>query len=104
MENDILREIIEVEKDIQQSVDLTTVSMREWLNARKKEIEEEIVRREADMQESFRRSRETVIQDARKKSVDIVADAEQLSARLMQIKNENLKSMVSNCIPSILPG
>jgi len=104
MESDILREIIDVEKDIQLSVDHTRVTMREWLNARKKEIEEELARREVDMQESFRQSREMVIEDARKKAVNIIADAEQQAGRIMKIKNDNLKALVSNCLHRILPG
>jgi vacuolar-type H+-ATPase subunit H len=104
MESDILREIIDVEKDIQQSVDHTRVTIREWLNARKKEIEEELARSEVDMQESFCISRKTVIEDAQKKSVNIMADAERQAARLMQIKNDNLKTIVSNCLHRILPG
>jgi len=99
-----LREIIDVEKDIQQSVDHTGVTIREWLNARKKEIEEGLARNEVDMQESFRQSRETVIEDAQKKSVNIMADAERQAARLMQINNDNLKTMVTNCLHRILPG
>ena len=52
----------------------------------------------------FAISRETVIEDAQKKSVNIMADAERQAARLMQIKNDNLKTIVSNCLHRILPG
>jgi vacuolar-type H+-ATPase subunit H len=103
MENDILREIIDVEKEIQQSLDHTRATMREWLNARKKEIEDEIARSEGDIEATFRRSREMAIEDARKKAASIIADAEQQAARIVQIKNDALKSMVSTHIHKILP-
>ncbi len=104
MESDILREVIEVEKDIQQSVDHAMVTTREWLNARKKEVEEELARSEVDIQESFRRSRETVIEDARQKALNIIASTEQQAARIMQIKNDALKGMVWSHLHKILPG
>jgi vacuolar-type H+-ATPase subunit H len=104
MENDILREIIDVEKEIQQSVEHTRATMREWVSARKKEIEDELVRSEGDIQAAFRRSRETAIEDARKKAANIIADAEQQAVQIGQIKDDVLKSMVSNHLHKILPG
>jgi vacuolar-type H+-ATPase subunit H len=104
MENDILREIIDVEKEIQQSVDHTRTTMRDWLNTRKKEIENELAQSEGDIQANFRRSREIAIEDARKKAANIIADAEQQAVQMGQIKNDVLKSMVSNYLHKILPG
>jgi len=104
MENDILREIIDVEKDIQQSVDHSRVTMRAWLDARKKEIEEELARSEGEIQASFRQSREAAIEDARKKAANIIADAEQQTARIKQIDKDVLAGMVSNNLHKILPG
>ncbi len=104
MENDILREIIDVEKEIQQSVDRTRMTMREWLNTQKKEIEDELARSEGDIQAAFQRSRETAIDDARKKAANIIADAEQQAVQIGQIKNDVLKSMVSSHLHKILPG
>lgn len=104
MENDILREIIDVEKEIQQSVDHTRVMMHEWLNARKKEIEDELARSESEMQAAFQNSREMAIEEARKKATNIIEDAEQRASRIVQIKNDVLKNMVSSNLHKILPG
>jgi vacuolar-type H+-ATPase subunit H len=104
MENDILREIIDVEKEIQQSVDQTRLMTREWLDARKKEIEDELTRSENEIQAAFEHSREIAIEDARKKALNIVADAEQQAARIFQINNDDLKNMVSSNLRKILPG
>ncbi len=104
MENDILREIIDVEKEIQQSLDHTRVTTQEWLNARKKEIEDELAHSENEIQAAFQHSREMAIEDARKKASNIIADAEQQAARIVQIKNDDLKNMVSSNLHKILPG
>jgi vacuolar-type H+-ATPase subunit H len=104
MENDILREIIDVEKEIQQSVEHTRSMTREWLDARKKEIEDELARSEKEIQAAFEHSREMAIEDARKKASNIIADAERQASRISQINNDDLKKMVSSNLHKILPG
>ncbi len=63
MDNNILREIIDVEKEIQQSVEQAKETTRAWLETRKKEMDERLAREEKEIVDSFQQSRETA--DAR---------------------------------------
>ena len=103
MENDILREIIDVEKEIQQSVDLEKLAMSKWLESKKSELEEGLARGEEEIQESFRRLREAAIENARKRASNIFTEAEQQAARLIQLRNDDLTAYVMNHLHEILP-
>jgi vacuolar-type H+-ATPase subunit H len=103
MENDTLREIIDVEKEIQQSVDLEKLAMSKWLESKKSELEEGLARGEEEIQESFRRLREAAIENAQKRASNIFTEAEQQAARLIQLRNDVLTSYVMNHLHEILP-
>ena len=104
MENDILREIIDVEKEIQQSLDGAKVRTREWLNARKKEIEDNLARQEKEMAGSFQLSREQVAQDAVKKTSEFMEQARRETEKLAHLEDDILAKIVMNHIEQILPG
>lgn len=104
MEDDILREIIGVEKEIQQSVDLEKLNMSKWLEAKKSELEERFARGEEEIQESFRRSHETAIENARNGAANILTEAQQQIARLNQLSNDVFSGYVKNHLHEILPG
>jgi len=104
MENPTLREIIEVEKEIQQALEHTKEKMREWIEARKKEAEEELARNEAELLKSFQQAREHAMQDAGSGASSIVMEAEGWAARLTHLDDDILAGIAANHIEKILPG
>lgn len=104
MNNDILREIIAVEKDVQQSLDQAREKMRIWLEARKKELDEDLAREEKEIMASFQQSREGITRDAVDKAADLVKQAEQQAAHLVRLNDDRLAGIVANHIHKILPG
>ncbi len=104
MENNLLREIIDVEKEIQLSVDQMKTSTSEWLAAKKKEIEQETAREEKDILASFQQARESTIRDAAKRASDIVTEAEKQADRLKHLNSQTLSGIAMNHIHKILPG
>jgi len=104
MENNILREIIDVEREIQLSVDKAKVSVGEWLDARKKEIEQEAAKEEKDILASFQQAREKTILDAANRASELVSEAEKQADRIKHLKSQTLSGIVVNHIHKILPG
>lgn len=104
MENNLLREIIDVEKEIQQSVDQTKASTSAWLDAKKKEIEQETAREEKDILALFQQARENTIRDAAKRASDLVTEAEKQADRIKHLNSQTLSGIAMNHIHKILPG
>jgi uncharacterized membrane-anchored protein YhcB (DUF1043 family) len=104
MENHTLRDIIEVEKEIQKSLDHTKETLRDWLDARKKEAEKELARSEQELLASFQHSREQVMQDAGGRASVLATAAEERAARMTQLQDDLLAGIVAGQIKKILPG
>ena len=104
MENNILREIIDVEKEIQQSLDQAKIVTREWLDTRKREIENDLAAQEKEIALSFQRAREDAAQDAEKKASELVERAKKRTDRISRIENDILARIVTGQINKILPG
>jgi vacuolar-type H+-ATPase subunit H len=104
MENHTLRDIIEVEKEIQQSLEHTKETLRDWLDARRKAAEEELARSEQELLASFQQSRELAMRDAGSRASVLATEAENRAARLTQLQHDLLARIVANHIKKILPG
>ncbi len=104
MENNILREIIEVEKEVQQSIDHAKASVRGWLDSCKKETEEELERKEKEILASFEQARADTMRDAANRASHLVAEAEKETDRMKHLNNETLSGIVINHLHKILPG
>jgi len=104
MNNDILREIINVEKDVQQSLDQARERMRIWLEARKHELDEDLAREEKEITASFQQSREGITREAVDKAADLVQQAEQQAAHLGRLNDDRLAGIVASHFRKILPG
>ena len=104
MNNDLLREIIEVEKEVQQSLEQEKERVRLWLEARRHELDEDLAREEKEMRGSFQQSRERISREAANKAADLVKGAEQQAAQIMRFNDDTLAKMVSIHIHKILPG
>lgn len=104
MENDLLRDVIEVEKEIQRSLEQAKDASHQWLEAQKREIAEETGRQEKQITESFNQAQELARKNAENKASDVVTKAEQLADRIAHIENDTLSKIVANHIHKILPG
>jgi vacuolar-type H+-ATPase subunit H len=104
MENNTLREIIGVEKDIQQSIEQAREMARAWLENRKMEMDERLAKEEKEIVASFQQSREVVAREAASEAEDLVKRAEGQADRIVQLNNDTLRRIVSDHIHSILPG
>ncbi len=104
-ENDhILREIIDVEKELQQSLDRAQEEMRIWLETRRKELDGNLAQQERDLTASFERSREDLAQGAVTAYDDLVKAEEKRGERLAHLEHDTLAGIVANHIHKILPG
>ena len=104
MDNNILREIIGVEKEIQQSIEQAKEMARVWLETRKKEMDERLAKEEKEIVDSFRQSREKLEREAVIGAEDLVKRAEQQADQIIQLNNETLARIVAKHIHMILPG
>ena len=104
MENNILREIIGVEKEIQQSIEQAKEMARVWLETRKKEMDERLAKEEKEIVASFRQSREKLEREAVSGAEDLVKQAELQADHIIQLNNETLARIVADHIHMILPG
>jgi len=103
MENDILGQVIEVEKEIQKCLELEKTAAREWLESVKKECEEESVREGQKIKESLLRSIDSVSKDAGVKAAEVVKQAAGDVERLGKLDAAVLARIVSKQIGRILP-
>jgi vacuolar-type H+-ATPase subunit H len=104
MENHILREIIDVEKEIQQSIEQAKVRTREWLETRKQEIETDATRQEQSLLQTFEQARETAVHEAEKKAAEYFEQSKAQADRLTHLENDILVKIVTNHIRKIIPG
>lgn len=104
MENNILREIIGVEKEIQQSLEQAKEKARAWLEKRRKEIDERRAGEEKEIVASFQQAREKLAREAASRADDRVKRAEQQADRIVRLENDALTRIVANHLNKILPG
>jgi hypothetical protein len=104
MERDILSQVIEAEKEIQQCLDLEKIKARQWLERVKKECEEEFIREDKNIKESLERSTAEAAREAGVKAAGAVSQATAASERLGRLQPELLSRIVAKQITGILPG
>jgi vacuolar-type H+-ATPase subunit H len=104
MENNTLREIIGVEKEIQQSIEQAKEVARAWLETRKKEMDEHLAKEEKELVASFQQARETLEREAASRADALVMRAEQQADRIVRLENDTLARIVADHIHTILPG
>jgi len=103
MDNDILRDIIDVEKEIQQSLDETKLKTNEWLDARKKEIERDAALEEQKILQSYQKAHENAEQKAAMTAAELFEQSKQQTEKIANLENDILVKIVTTRIPKILP-
>ncbi len=104
MEHNILREIIGVEKEIQQSLEQAQEMTRAWIETRRREIDERRAREEEELAASFRQARETLAREAATRADALVKQAEEQADRIARLETDTLARIVAHHIHTILPG
>ncbi len=103
MERDLLSQVIEAEKEIQQCLDLEKIKTREWLERVKKECEEEFIREDKNIKESLEKSTVEAVREAEVKAAGTVSQAAAAAERLGRLQAETLSKIVAKQIAGILP-
>ena len=104
MERDILGQVIEAEKELQQSLDLEKNKAREWLERVKKECEEAFIREEKNIKESLEKSKAEAAGEAAVKAAGTESRAAAEAERLGRLQKEALSRIILKQIAGILPG
>jgi len=102
MDKDILNEVIEAEKDIQQCIEQEQVRLRDWLDGVKKEAAEAIARAERNDGESLGRAIEEAKRVAETRAKQTVESAEARAARYQDLKDSDLIEIIMKRLPRIL--
>ncbi len=104
MEDDILSKIVEVEKEIQERLEIEKNKAHEWLEKVKKDAEKELITVEKELNESLNQELQDAKQHAEKKASEILLDAQTKAERLEKLSDEILKTVILKHIIRILPG
>lgn len=104
MENDILHRLIEVEKEVQQRLELEKSKSKAWLQKVREDAEREIHALETGLKETLAQEINTAELNAGKKASDILENAHKKSGFLEKIGNGQLKKIILKHISGILPG
>mgnify|MGYP001573073268 FL=1 len=103
MEDDILSKIVEVEKEIQERLEIEKNKAHEWLEKVKKDAEKELITAEKELNESLNQELQDAKQHAEKKASEILLDAQTKAERLEKLSDEILKTVILKHIIRILP-
>jgi len=104
MERDILSQVIEAEKEIQQCLDLEKIKAREGLERVQKECEEEFIREDKNIKASLEKFTAEAAREAGGKAAGTVVRAMADAERLGRLQAETLSRIVAKQIAGILPG
>ncbi len=104
MEKDVLSEVIVAEKEIQKYFEQEQVVCRQRLAKLKREAEDEIIRAENMIKESFKNAVEKAETDAEHRAAEIIKNAALNAERLKNMKSETMAGLVMKQIHRILPG
>ena len=104
MENDILRGIVEVEKDIRQRLEIERKRVTEWLEEVKKELENKVLAEESGLKDTLSRTAEDSRSDAQVEASGIIDEAQKYATKLENLSDELLKKIALRHLSCILPG
>jgi vacuolar-type H+-ATPase subunit H len=104
MDKDVLSEVIEVEKDIQKSLELEKGKSCLWLEQARKDLKEEYAREEQNIAASLKRFTEEAKRDSEIKAAEILKETMRINSRFAAVNDRTLSGIVENHIHKILPG
>jgi len=104
MDNNILSEVIEVEREIQKCLELEQAKARDWLEKIKKECADEILTEEARIKASLAESEDRARKEAEESIASSVKDAAALVEQRDHLERAVLQAVVDKHLRIILPG
>lgn len=104
MGSDILREVIEVEMEVQRNLEAEKKRAHEWLEGVRREAEEEVAQEEERFKGSCAQALLEAKTDAEMKAARILEEAAARAGILKGLDSEALKVVIMKHIISILPG
>jgi hypothetical protein len=104
MDNNILSEVIEVEREIQKCLEIEQAKARDWLEKVKKECADEVLKEETLIKDSLAAAEDLARKDAKESAASSVRDAKALVEHLDHLDRATLQAVVEKHIRTILPG
>jgi len=104
MDNNILSEVIEVEREIQKCLEIEQTKARDWLDKVKKECEAEVLKEEAQIKDSLAAAENLARKEAEESAAASVRDAAALVEHMDHLDRVVLQAVVEKHIRTILPG
>lgn len=103
MDDDILSKVVEVEREVQQRLDIEKKMSREWLENIKQEAEEKVLTEERDLKKTFNDAIKQTKSNAEGKTASIINNANVKAEKLKGLGDEILKKTILKHIYIILP-
>jgi len=104
MEKDILSEVIEVEKDIQKTLEDEKVKARAWLEQVKKESADELAHEEINIKASLDKAIEDAKKAAELKAAEIVRQTQIKAECFAKLTDDTLRGVIVKQLNRLLPG
>jgi vacuolar-type H+-ATPase subunit H len=102
MDNDILNEVIEAEKEIQHCIESEQAKLRTWLDQVKREASEAVACEENNDRELLTQALDDAKGRAEAMAKQVVDDAAARSARIEQLDDGTLTEIILKRMPRIL--
>lgn len=104
MDNNILSEVIEVEREIQKCLEIEQAKARDWVEKVKKECAEEVLKEEARINASLAAAEDLARKEADESTTATVRDAAAFIEQMDHLDRAVLQAVVEKHIQTILPG
>jgi hypothetical protein len=103
MEKDLLQKVIEVEKEIQQSIEAEKKKAAAWLESERISASRELERKKQQLHDDYDQSLEQTCRLTRNKAETEIAEVDLFVEYLENISEETLRETVTLHLQSILP-
>jgi vacuolar-type H+-ATPase subunit H len=103
MKEDLLSEVVEVEKELALNLETEDIRAKEMLDTLRRDSELEISKEEKRLEEALNEALTASVKRAEKRASDILEKADATASRLERTSDEVLKGTIRNHIARILP-
>ncbi len=103
MKEDLLSEVIEVEKELARNLDTEDIRGKEMLDNLRRSSEQEISEEEKRLQEALNQAITASVIRTEKKASDMLEKADATTSKLERISDDVLKATIRKHITRILP-
>ena len=104
MEKDLLRSVVKVEKEIQDSIEAERIKAAGWLESVRVSCSREIDDTRRRLEDNYSSSLECACSEAEQKGAKIIADAGRLADYFKNLPEETINRTVLKYISAILPA